>query len=162
MPIYDELWARDDKITSPGGSALNSARAQKFANPNGTVAYFGCIGSDAKGQALVDAVTAAGIEGKFEVTEADSTGVCACVIVGKERSLCANIGAAKKFTMDYFNANIVSAEQEINLNADIILTKFYLSFSGSSEQSQIPLHDRILCRLKLRGCQGALPVRYHQ
>lgn len=27
MPIYDELWAREDKFTSPGGSALNSARA---------------------------------------------------------------------------------------------------------------------------------------
>lgn len=106
MPIYDELWARDDKLTSPGGSALNSARAQKFANSNGTVAYFGCIGSDAKGQALTEAVTAAGIEGKFEVTQEDSTGVCACVVVGKERTLCANIGAAKKFTMDYFNANI--------------------------------------------------------
>ena len=27
MPIYDEVWAREDKLTSPGGSALNSARA---------------------------------------------------------------------------------------------------------------------------------------
>ena len=108
MPIYDELWAREDKTTSPGGSALNSARAQRHANPNGSVAYFGCIGNDAKGQALTEAVTAAGIEGKFEVTQEEGTGVCACVVVGKERTLCANIAAAKKFTMDYFNANIVS------------------------------------------------------
>ena len=49
MPIYDELWAREDKMTSPGGSALNSARAQKYANTNGTVGYMGCIGNDAKG-----------------------------------------------------------------------------------------------------------------
>jgi len=40
------------------------------------------------------------------VSATEGTGVCAAVIVGKERSLCANIGAAKKFTMDYFNANI--------------------------------------------------------
>ena len=108
MPIYDEVWARADKMTSPGGSALNSARAQKYSNPNGSVAYFGCIGNDEKGQALTDAVATAGIEGKFEVNQSESTGVCACVVVGKERTLCANIGAAKKFTMDYFNANIVS------------------------------------------------------
>ena len=132
MPIYDELWARDDKFTSAGGSALNSARAQKFANPNGTVAYFGCIGSDAKGQALTDAVNAAGIEGKFEVTQQDSTGVCACVVVGKERTLCANIGAAKKFTMDYFNANIVSVVSSIISNADIIIVNFLFSL-GCSE-----------------------------
>ena len=108
MPIYDELYARSDKTTSPGGSALNSARAQRFANSNGAVGYFGCIGSDAKGQALQDAVNAAGIEGKFEISSEEPTGTCACVVVGKERTLCANIAAAKKFTMAYFNSNIVS------------------------------------------------------
>ena len=108
MPIYDEVWARDDKMTSPGGSALNSARAQKYANPNGSVAYFGCVGNDERGRALTEAVTAAGIEGEFEVSQTEGTGVCAVVVVGKERTLCANIGAAKKFTMEYFNANIVS------------------------------------------------------
>ena len=108
MPIYDEVWARADKMTSPGGSALNSARAQKYANPNGSVAYFGCVGNDERGRALTEAVTAAGIEGEFEVSQTEGTGVCACVVVGKERTLCANIGAAKKFTMEYFNANIVS------------------------------------------------------
>ena len=95
-------------MTSPGGSALNSARAQKYANPNGSVAYFGCVGNDERGRALTEAVTAAGIEGEFEVSQTEGTGVCAVVVVGKERTLCANIGAAKKFTMEYFNANIVS------------------------------------------------------
>lgn len=145
MPIYDELWARADKTTSPGGSALNSARAQKFSNPNGSVAYFGCIGNDEKGQVLSDAVNAAGIEGKFEVTQADSTGVCACVVVGKERTLCANIGAAKKFSMDYFNSNIVSQNKR---DADvIILTINNIFVLGNAEQGQVPLHHGILRRL---------------
>ena len=32
MPLYDEIWARADKLTIPGGAALNSARASKHAN----------------------------------------------------------------------------------------------------------------------------------
>ena len=140
MPIYDEIWAREDKITSPGGSALNSARAQKFANPNGAVEYFGCIGNDDKGRALTEAVTAAGIGNKFEVTEAEGTGVCAAVIVDKERTLCANIGAAKKFTMEYYNANAVSSQIKLMLHE----TKIFLYKTGSAEQSQVPLHDGLL------------------
>ena len=61
MPIYDELWAREDKLVSPGGSALNSARAQMHANAQGSVAYFGCIGNDEMGRSLTEAVTAANI-----------------------------------------------------------------------------------------------------
>ena len=141
MPIYDEIWSREDKITSPGGSALNSARAQKFANPNGAVEYFGCIGNDDKGRALHDAVTAAGIGNKFEVTEAESTGVCAAVIVDKERTLCANIGAAKKFTMDYYNANAVSSQPRSLFHE----VKFFIYLTGSAEPRQIPLHDWLLC-----------------
>ena len=55
-------------------------------------------------------MTAAGVEPKFEVCESEPTGQCACVIVGKERTLCANIAAARKFTMDYLNANMVSSD----------------------------------------------------
>ena len=78
------------------------------ANKAGKVMYFGCIGDDERGRALSEAVAAAGIEAKFEVTQADQTAVCACVIVGNERSLCAHIAAAKHFSMDYLRANMVS------------------------------------------------------
>ena len=101
IPIYSELWNREDKLTSPGGSALNSARAQKYANANGSVAYFGCIGNDAYGESLTEAVRQAGVIDRFETTSEDQTSLCACVIVGKERTLCANITAAKKFSMAY-------------------------------------------------------------
>ena len=67
MPLYDELWAMDSKITTPGGSALNSARAQRHANAGGQVAYFGCIGNDATGESLAQAVERAGITSRFEV-----------------------------------------------------------------------------------------------
>lgn len=108
MPIYDEIYAREDKFTSPGGSALNSARAQKHSNPAGSVCYFGCIGNDDKGRALTEAVSAVGIEGRFEICETEPTSLCACVVVGKERTLCAYIASARKFSMDYLNSHMVS------------------------------------------------------
>ena len=108
MPIYDELWGREDKLVSPGGSALNSARAQMHANPQGSVGYFGCIGNDEMGRSLTAAVSAANIQGKFEISEEEVTSRCATVIVNKERTLCAHIASARKFSLEYLMSNIVS------------------------------------------------------
>ena len=87
---------------------MNMARAQMHSNSAGKVMYMGCIGDDERGRALSQAVAASGIEAKFEVTQADQTAVCAVLIVGKERSLCAHIAAAKHFSMDHLRANMVS------------------------------------------------------
>lgn len=106
MSLYTEMWAREDKIVGAGGSALNSARAQRFANSEGAVAYFGCIGNDETGRALTNEVNAAGVTAKLEVSETEPTSQCAVVVVGKERTLCAHIASARKFTMDYLNANM--------------------------------------------------------
>jgi len=115
MPIYAELSAREDKFCSPGGSALNSARAQKYAHAAGKVAYFGCIGNDAHGQALTASVNECGIDGKFQVSEANPTGTCAAVVVGKERTLLANIASAKDFTLAHLDANMVSTSPSFDL-----------------------------------------------
>ena len=112
MPIYDELWAREDKLVSPGGSALNSARAQMHANPQGSVGYFGCIGNDQMGRALTEAVSAVNIQGKFEISAEEVTSRCATVIVDTQRTLCAHIASARKFSMEYLNANMVSHHLE--------------------------------------------------
>jgi len=114
MPIYAEAWARADRITGAGGSALNMARAQMHANSSGKVMYFGCIGDDEFGRTLTTAVEESGIESRFQTTTEEPTGSCACVIVGVKRALCANIAAAKKFSMDHLNAHI----------ADLARTKF--------------------------------------
>jgi sugar/nucleoside kinase (ribokinase family) len=58
MPIYDELWGMEGRVSIPGGSALNSARAANFLMKNmgheQRVTYFGCIGNDEKGKVLED------------------------------------------------------------------------------------------------------------
>ena len=38
MPIYEQCWNNENKDTGAGGSALNSARAQKHINAAGSVA----------------------------------------------------------------------------------------------------------------------------
>ena len=108
IPIYDEMNKSEGKLLSPGGSALNSARAQKHANPNGSVAYFGCIGDDEFGKSMAEQVSAAGIDAKFSVTKEHATGTCASVVVGAERTLCANIAAAKAYPLEHLKDNIVS------------------------------------------------------
>ena len=137
MPIYTELWAREDKIIGAGGSALNSARAQRFANPNGAIAYFGCIGNDDTGRTLSNEVAAAGVTAKLEVSETEPTSQCAVVVVGKERTLCANIASARKFTMDYLNANMVSSEIPCRRHFSNLL---FVSV-GRPGEIKISLHD---------------------
>lgn len=135
MPIYDELWAREDKLGTPGGSALNSARAQKHANSAGSVAYFGCIADDAFGNALNDSVNAAGIDGKFDKSTTNATGTCAAVVVGKERTLCANIAAAKDFKLEYLQANMVS-QSSISSNLKLLSSSFRITFKEPSSSTR--------------------------
>lgn len=51
-------------------------------------------------------MTTAGIDGKFEVSEQDPTSLCAVVVVGRERTLCAHIAAARKYTLAHMTANM--------------------------------------------------------
>ena len=106
IPIYAEMAATEGRLFSPGGSALNSARAQKHINSSGAVAYFGCIGNDDFGKSLQEEVAEAGVDAKFSITDEHATGTCACVIVGKERTLCANIAAAKAYPTQHIADNL--------------------------------------------------------
>ena len=61
-------------------------------------------------------MSAVGIDAKLEVNESEATSLCAVVVVGKERTLCASIEAARKFSMDYLNANMVSDRGQSLIN----------------------------------------------
>lgn len=70
MPLFDEIFNKDGRLLIPGGSALNSARAcgysfSKQTPGKGVVGYFGCIGKDARGQALQDSLKTQGVMGIF-------------------------------------------------------------------------------------------------
>jgi len=97
----------------PGGSALNSARASqhvlKCAGTDHKVAYLGCLGKDSYAETLRQSLKDCGVEGRFAESE-EPTGTCAVVVVGKERTLCANIGASCKFPMEHLELNMEHLE----------------------------------------------------
>lgn len=109
--IHDELFAREDKEITPGGSCLNSARAcnhiLRKANFDGDVAFFGCIGNDDSGKILQKCIEDVKMQGFFAHTTEETTGRCAVVVHGKERTLCANIGASQKYPTSHFDEHKV-------------------------------------------------------
>jgi adenosine kinase len=110
MPLYDEIWAMENKETIPGGSALNTARcanyvlkAQEHANK---VMYYGSIGHCEKGETLQKVVKDEGVNGNFHKDADTPTGTCAVVVVEKERALCANLAAACKYDIEHLRNNM--------------------------------------------------------
>lgn len=108
MPIYDEIWGMPGREAIPGGSALNSARSTNWMLKNqqvpGCVTYFGSIGQDEKGQVLEKDCTDNGINSNFHKAE-EPTGTCAVVVVDKDRTLCANLAAACKYSTEHLEKN---------------------------------------------------------
>lgn len=115
LPIYEEAFKAEGRQLIPGGSALNSARAcqhsLKGLGSKGKVAYAGCIGKDEFGAALEKAIDDAGMHGRFAHDETKKTGTCAVVVVGKERTLCADLAACTAYPMQHLTENMVSLVQ---------------------------------------------------
>lgn len=110
-PMFEEIFHKEGRLLIPGGSALNSARAcgwsfLKQTPGKGVVGYMGCIGNDERGQALSDAVKASGVKASFQVDDQTETGACAVIVHGKERALCAFLGASCKYSTDHLNSNM--------------------------------------------------------
>merc|ERR1711957_410271 len=71
----------------------------------GLFAFVGCIAKDPSGEALEKELADAQMMGNWAYTTEEATGRCAVVVHGKERTLCANIGAAAKYPNDHYEAN---------------------------------------------------------
>jgi adenosine kinase len=103
----------EGRKSTPGGSSLNSARAANFIlrkENAGNVAFIGCIGNDDAGNTLVEALKEVHMFGEFARTEETGTGQCAVLVNGKERTLCANIGASAKYPTQHLIDNMVSLQ----------------------------------------------------
>ena len=74
-----------------------------------TCLYFGSIAEDEDGQTLKDKLTEEGVTADWSINTETYTGKCACVIVNKERALCADLGAAIKYDLEHMKANIAKA-----------------------------------------------------
>jgi len=99
MPLYAELAAKGDVVYVPGGATLNSIRVANWVagGKDGWATYSGSIADDKYGKVLKENSEAEGLNMPMYYTTDAVTGTCGVCVVGKERSLCANLAAANKF-----------------------------------------------------------------
>lgn len=96
--IHDEVFVMEGREITPGGAAMNSARACNYMLQKdgfaGEVAFVGCVGNDEPGRILRKCLEDVKMKCCFAISEDTSTGRCAVLVKEKERTLCANIGAS--------------------------------------------------------------------
>ncbi|XP_023167700.1 adenosine kinase isoform X2 [Drosophila hydei] len=102
MPIYRELVENYKAEYLAGGSVQNSLRiAQWILGQPKVAVFFGCVGKDNYADILREKAREAGVDAHYQVSTDTPTGTCAVLITGTHRSLCANLAAANKFTIDH-------------------------------------------------------------
>lgn len=98
QPLFEEMVKLPNVQYIAGGATQNSIRvAQWMLQTAGATAYMGCVGKDANGEQLKKSCEADGVTTKYMVADKTPTGLCACAIVGIERSLCTNLNAANEY-----------------------------------------------------------------
>jgi adenosine kinase len=105
MPIYEALEKKSDVSFIPGGSGLNTARVAKWMmqKPDAEVTYVGSIADDKYGALLKSAAEKEGLNMAVAYSTTNPTGSCAVCIVGKERSLLANLAAANDLKVEHLD-----------------------------------------------------------
>lgn len=85
-----------------GGSVQNALRvAQWVLDKPKITTFFGCVGTDKYSELLENRARNNGVNVQYQYTNTESTGTCAVLITGCNRSLCANLAAANCFTTDH-------------------------------------------------------------
>ncbi|KAH3862597.1 hypothetical protein DPMN_025566 [Dreissena polymorpha] len=104
-PMYQDMTNTFKDIQYvPGGATLNSLKvAQWLVDVKNATTFFGCVSSDEYGDILGEKAREMGVNVQFQYTDKDSTGTCAVILTGNDRSLCANLAAANHFTEDHLD-----------------------------------------------------------
>lgn len=74
-----------------------------------TCLYFGSIADDEDGNTLKTKVAEEGLDANWYMNQDTYTGKCACVIVNKERALCADLGASMQYNIEHMKESIPQA-----------------------------------------------------
>lgn len=131
LPIYKELTEKYKVKYTAGGSAQNVLRVYQWMlqNPN-SATFVGCVGNDEYGKLLRENATRDGLNVQYLVDETKPTGTCAVLVVGKERSLIANLGAAN----EYKHSHLLSEEiqQYVKKAQYFYFSGFFLTVSPES------------------------------
>ncbi|KAK6626570.1 hypothetical protein RUM44_009044 [Polyplax serrata] len=103
--IYKDLLENYDVQFTAGGSVQNSLRVCQWIVKESRVCIFmGSVGMDKYSKILQQTAESDGVEVRYQYHEDIPTGTCAAIITtheGNKRSLCANLAAAEKFTIDH-------------------------------------------------------------
>lgn len=107
-PLFDRLLEEHaGLVLVPGGSAMNTARALRWVLPTIVVSYVGSLGDDKFARILKASLDKAGVVQIFEEHKDMPTGTCAALVMNKERSLLANLGAAVALSLPHFMSEAV-------------------------------------------------------
>ena len=100
---------KNKKLTL-GGCALNSARASvhwlKRKGKSAKIYNAGSIGKDVIGKRIISETKKAGVKELFSIISKAPTGTVISLTNGRERTLCANIGAAKLYETAFLQARM--------------------------------------------------------
>ncbi|ODV95733.1 hypothetical protein PACTADRAFT_2047 [Pachysolen tannophilus NRRL Y-2460] len=101
MPIFDECLSNPSLKLVAGGAAQNTARGAQYLLPKDSVVYFGSVGNDKYAEKLIEANRSVGLRTEYMVQSDHSTGKCAALINGNNRSLATDLGAANEFKPEH-------------------------------------------------------------
>jgi adenosine kinase len=122
LPLYQDIVSNLKVDFIAGGATLNTMRVSQWliGKPD-VISYFGCVGDDEYSKILVEKSKEAGVNIKPQVNKENSTGTCAVLINGSNRSLVANLAAANHFQKSHF---------DIKENWDIVKKADYFYIGG--------------------------------
>eukprot|EP00835_Amoeboradix_gromovi_P000150 NODE_5_length_49639_cov_0.484336.p12 type:complete len:342 gc:universal NODE_5_length_49639_cov_0.484336:34459-33434(-) len=145
FPIYKELAQLSSTVYVPGGAAQNSMRGAQRLLPKGSTTYIGCIGKDEFGEKLTKVANDDGVQTAYMVHPTVSTGTCAVLINGKNRSLVAYLGAANEYKPEHLDETHI---QELLQKARIFyIGGFFLTVSPPSIMKicvHAAMHNKLL------------------
>lgn len=101
MPLFEAIKDVPESVYIAGGAAQNAARGAQYVLPEGSVAYFGSVGKDQYSEQLLAANEVAGVASKYLFHTDISTGKCAALINGVNRSLVTDLAAANHYKLEH-------------------------------------------------------------
>lgn len=158
LPLFEDLSQRRDVEFVPGGAAMNSIRVAKWMASEATVRYTGALGDDEFGGILERALVKGGVVPFFEYHEEKPTGTCACLVVNRERSLLANLGAAVELRMDHLRTTAV--DQAI-ANSDVFYIEGFFLNTVSSPANFVHIGEHCLQHNKVVTFNLSAPYLCH-
>ncbi|KAG5468406.1 hypothetical protein LSCM1_02386 [Leishmania martiniquensis] len=144
--LLDEFKGRVDFV--PGGAAMNTARVLTWVLPDAHIAYVGALGKDRFAEILRGALTNARVEQLFEECEDKPTGTCAGLVLNKDRTLLANLGAAVALSSKHMATTAVQSAIE---RASLYYAEGFFLNTASSPENLLSVaqhahtHGKLFC-----------------